>query len=105
MAFALAKVLISLVSLEITLDLRISTSRTRLSTLEARASILSNFSSTDLLKAVCLLMKSLSKNSSSEGAPYCCCRNSHKNYHNHCYCLRDMVYNCCYQNYSYTDYY
>src|SRR3954449_3538682 len=47
-----------IVSWDITLDLKISTSRARLSTLEARVSILSNFSSTDLLKAVCLLIKS-----------------------------------------------
>jgi hypothetical protein len=51
------------------LDPRSSTSRARLSTLGARVSILPNFSSTDLLKAVCLPMKSLSMTSSSEGAP------------------------------------
>src|SRR3954451_8060843 len=61
------KVLLSLESVGITFSFIRSSSRARLSTLVARTSILLNFSSIVLLKAVCLVIKSLSMTSSSEG--------------------------------------
>src|SRR5215203_2355271 len=66
MAFVLAN-LASLTSSGITFNFKRSTSRARLSTLEARTSILPSFSSTVLLKEVCVLINSLSITSRPEG--------------------------------------
>src|SRR5215208_3552024 len=66
MAFVLANLASSTFS-GITFNFKRSTSRARLSTLKARTSILPSFSSTVLLKAVCVLINSLSITSRPEG--------------------------------------
>src|SRR5215204_4643481 len=58
MAFAVVVILLSISLLGITFNFKRLTSEASLSTLEAIISILSSFSSTDLLKAVCVLINS-----------------------------------------------
>src|SRR5215207_9149706 len=67
MAFAVVTILLSISLLGITFNFKRLTSEASLSTLEAIISILSSFSSTDLLKAVCVLINSLSIASRPEG--------------------------------------
>src|SRR5215213_640156 len=67
MAFAVVVILLSISLLGITFNFKRLTSEASLSTLEAIVSILSSFSSTDLLKAVCVLINSLSMASRPEG--------------------------------------
>src|SRR5215203_2042643 len=67
MAFSVVVILLSISSLGITFNFKRLTSEASLSTLEAIVSILSSFSSTDLLKAVCVLINSLSIASRPEG--------------------------------------
>src|SRR5215217_373559 len=67
MAFAVVVILLSISLLGITFNFKRLTSEASLSTLEAIISILSSFSSTDLLKAVCVLINSLSIASRPEG--------------------------------------
>src|SRR5215212_12157319 len=67
MAFAVVVILLSISLLGITFNFKRLTSEASLSTLEAIISILSSFSSTDLLKAICVLINSLSMASRPEG--------------------------------------
>src|SRR5215207_488828 len=67
MAFAVVVILLSISLLGITFNFKRFTSEASLSTLEAIVSILSSFSSTDLLKVVCVLINSLSIASRPEG--------------------------------------